>query len=190
MTGRKEPITLKPGEGFGATGSGNLTAHGPLAFVFVQPGQGKLPEFDVKGKVVIAVCVDAEGALTRIPAGVLVDLRKPGPAAIMRINDVVAARGMTTGDAIRKDMYERNDRAASGGRARTAALGQHLEGRRGAPRDRGRQGLRGDHREGEVRRRPVDRSRRSSPRRSSSRPRSSTSRFPTSSATSRVPIPT
>jgi hypothetical protein len=113
VTGGKETITVKPGEGFGATGSGNLNAHGPLAFVFVQPGQGKLPELDVKGKVVIAVCVDSEGGLTRIPAGVLVDLRKPGPATILRIDDVTAARGMTTGDAIRKDIYERGERAGA-----------------------------------------------------------------------------
>jgi Peptidase family M28 len=114
VTGGKAPIVVKPGEGFGATGAGTLAANGPLAFVFVQPGQGKLPELDVKGRVVIAVCVDGEGAIAAMPRGMLSDLRKPGPAAVVRVDDVVAARGMGIGTADRKDRVERGERA--GGR--------------------------------------------------------------------------
>jgi Zn-dependent M28 family amino/carboxypeptidase len=121
VTGPKDPITLKPGEGFGATGSGNVSAHGPLAFVVVKSRQPKLPEFDVKGKIVIALSYDAEGNLVPLSSSAIADIKKTGPAALVRINDVVAARGMSPGDAIRKDQSE-NRPAGNPAKGATVAI--------------------------------------------------------------------
>jgi hypothetical protein len=106
VTGGKDPIALKPGEGFGATGTGSLSAQGPLAFVIVKSRQPRLPEFEVKGMVVVALAYDGEGNLVPLSSSAIAEIKKNGPAALVRVNDVVAARGMAPGDAMRKDQFQ------------------------------------------------------------------------------------
>jgi Zn-dependent M28 family amino/carboxypeptidase len=113
VTGGKDPIRLKAGEGFGATGLGALSAEGLVTFVFVMPNQGKIPEFDVKGRVVVVIACGSDGEPVMVPSGVINDLRKVKPAAIVRINDAAAAAGVKVSEPERKDRA----RAVQPGRA-------------------------------------------------------------------------
>src|SRR5262249_49384596 len=106
VTGGKDPIRVKPGEGFGATGVGTLDAHGPVTFVLVTRNQGKMVEFDVKDRVVVVIACAPDGEPVKVPPGVLGALRKIGPAAIVLIDDAAAAQGIKVSRPERKDMAQ------------------------------------------------------------------------------------
>jgi hypothetical protein len=108
VTGGPKPISVRPGEGFSATGFGDLEADAPLVFAIVPAGRGKAAGLDVSGKVVIVVSFGADGAVVPAQGGTIADLRKAGAAAVVRVDDVVAAQGLAPGGAVRKDLFKPN----------------------------------------------------------------------------------
>jgi hypothetical protein len=101
----KDQVLVRVGEGFGATGLGSVAAKGPIVFVIAQAGPQKFPDFDVRGKIVIAVAYGPDGGLARAQGGMMADLRKSGAAAVVRVDDVVAARGVASTTPVRKDQF-------------------------------------------------------------------------------------
>ncbi|HYC77315.1 MAG TPA: M28 family peptidase [Planctomycetota bacterium] len=88
----KTKTTVPLGEGFGVSGSGAVECDAPAVFLAASATSREEPEVDVEGKAVILLAYGDDGGF---PPEIrfLNKLRGRKPAAILRINNVSAARG-------------------------------------------------------------------------------------------------
>ena len=116
FTAGKEQIALKVGEGFGLGGTGSLDVKDAgVVFVVAASNEKKLPEFDVAGKVVIAISLAPESGFAS-DIRWLTKLNEAKPAAVVRIDDVRAAAGVADGDWRREDQASPPSNGQAGGR--------------------------------------------------------------------------
>jgi hypothetical protein len=98
ILGGQGPMTLKVGEGFGITGRGKIEADASVVFLVAAATDKKLDDLGLEGKVVVAVGYGPGDGEFPTTLGFLNEIRKQKPAAIFRIDDVGAARGVVEGD--------------------------------------------------------------------------------------------
>lgn len=102
-SGGKEPVALKMGEGWSASGSGNISGEWPVVFVSGKASAKELGSLDVSGKAVIfmPVAEATSGARGNRAGRTSRDLASKA-AAVFTVNDVAAARLPTASSVVPK----------------------------------------------------------------------------------------
>lgn len=112
IAGGQESLDLKLGEGFGVGGTGKTDASGKVVFVAAPSASRKITEFDVAGKVVVALSLAEDGSFAQNISW-LTKLQAAKPAAVLRVDNVRAAAGAADGEWKRKSKNDSGDAEAA-----------------------------------------------------------------------------